>query len=422
MLKAAMQAIAIWFGTQLLMGKIMGPKTPAPVITTDSTGAVVTVQPNMAPIPSFWDRPDGLDEGAKYNPIPLRIAPMWSTDSPMDIMIVVSPSFVHEPLDKVPKERIVVDEKAFKMTNKSEKRVVDTSFAVPKEVQNNGTLWGHFYVGLSGQHLDPVAKEYDPTRAYHFIHPLTQYLTKKKVIKTKNLLGPANATEETEVEETPAGRVITSFYHQNHTFSFIPDSGVMNYATLHPAIRQFVHLDATGARDGSGQNGWYYPMLFVNTFWQLKAHMTELNSTVTRLPFHVDLNTQANWLFSILTSIEEGNKQTQRQVASGGPIPAGGDGSEFEMFKEILLDSNPYLLLTTVVVSILHMVFEMLAFKNDIVRLLLKTYDTNADKFSPTTGTRRTTLGSQFVPSSGTYLCKALSSCISLTITRILIG
>lgn len=374
MLKAGLQAFAIWIGMQFVMGKIMGPKPPAAVTTTDASGRVISVQPNTAPIPSYWERPESLEDGAKYSPIPLRIAPMWPTDSTMDIVVVVSPSFVHEPLDKVPKERIVIDEKAFRMTDKNEKRVIDTSFAVPKEVQNNGTLWGHFYIGLSGQKLDPVAKGYDPTRAYHFMHPLTQYLPKKKVIKTKNLLGPANATEESAVEEAPAGRVISSFYHPNFTMSFIPDSGVMNYATLHPAIRQFVHLDATEARDGSGQNGWYYPMLFINTFWQLRSHMTELNSTVARLPFHVDLNTQANWLFSIITSIEEGNKQTQRQIANGGPVPAGGDGSEFEMFKEILLDSNVYLLITTAVVSVLHMIFEMLAFKSDIVSLPCQSY------------------------------------------------
>jgi len=44
----------------------------------------------------------------------------------------------------------------------------------------------------------------------------------------------------------------------------------------------------------------------------------------------------------------------------------GGDGSEMEMFKEILLDTNIYLLSTTFFVSILHMIFEGLAFKNDI--------------------------------------------------------
>lgn len=48
-------------------------------------------------------------------------------------------------------------------------------------------------------------------------------------------------------------------------------------------------------------------------------------------------------------------------------MPAGGgDGSEFEMIKEVLLDTNIYLLATTVVVSIFHMIFEMLAFKSDI--------------------------------------------------------
>lgn len=36
------------------------------------------------------------------------------------------------------------------------------------------------------------------------------------------------------------------------------------------------------------------------------------------------------------------------------------------MLKEILLDTNPYLLGTTILVSILHMIFEMLAFKSDI--------------------------------------------------------
>jgi hypothetical protein len=50
----------------------------------------------------------------------------------------------------------------------------------------------------------------------------------------------------------------------------------------------------------------------------------------------------------------------------GNPPAGGGDGTEFEMVKEILLDTNIYLLGTTVVVSIFHMIFEMLAFKSDI--------------------------------------------------------
>jgi hypothetical protein len=94
--------------------------------------------------------------------------------------------------------------------------------------------------------------------------------------------------------------------------------------------------------------------------------MTTLNSTVTKLPLHINLNNFANWKFSIIASIDESVKQTARNAAQGVSTPGGGDGSEFEMIKEILLDTNPILLGTTVIVSIFHMLFEMLAFKSDI--------------------------------------------------------
>jgi hypothetical protein len=364
--KSALQGIAIFVAMQFFMSKFMG-STPANTTTTDASGAVVTVPGNTGAIPLFTARPDGLDEGAVYNPMPQRIAPIWPVDSLLDLTIVVSPSIAHVPIAKVSKDKIVVEEKKFNMGNSSDKRVIDTTFNVPKEVQNNGTLWGHFYIGLAGSTLDPSITGYDPARAYHFIRPLTQYIPKKKVKKTKSLLGPANETE-LAVEEVPKGPIITSFYHSNFTMSLIPDSGVMSYPNMHPAVMQYLHLEATGARDGSGQNGWYYPILFVNTFWQLKSHMTELNSTVTTLPFHVDLNTQKNWLFGIVASVDEGAKQTARNAASGAAPPVGGgDGSEFEMFKEILIDTNIYLLGTTMFVSVLHMIFEMLAFSSDIV-------------------------------------------------------
>ena len=42
-----------------------------------------------------------------------------------------------------------------------------------------------------------------------------------------------------------------------------------------------------------------------------------------------------------------------------------GDGEQDE-FKRVILEGNPYLLGITAVVSLLHSVFDMLAFKNDI--------------------------------------------------------
>jgi len=194
---------------------------------------------------------------------------------------------------------------------------------------------------------------------------LNNYLPKRKLKKKKNLLSAADQQEEVEDDSSPDVS-IASFYHPNVTVAVIPDSGVQKYKFLHPAVRQHMQLETSGARDPSGQNGWYYPILFLNKFWQLKSHMTELNSTVETVPLRITLSHMRNWQFSLLTSLDEGMKQTALQSANGGSVPAGGDGSEFEMLKEVLLDTNPYMLATTGIVSVFHMIFETLAFKNDI--------------------------------------------------------
>ena len=262
-------------------------------------------------------------------------------------------------------QQLVLQEEDFTLGDWQDTRGIDTTIEVPTEVQKNGTWWAHFYIGLHGKTLDPEASSFDPTKAYHFARPLNQILPKKKVAKKKNLLSGSNDTNVVEDEE-PKTPGFGSYYHPNFTMSFIPDSGVQSYPNMHPAVRQHVHFESSGARDQSGQNGWYYPILFVNTFWQLRDHMTELNSTVTEVPLHITINNMKNWKMAIYSSLDEGMKQNQRQAASGGPMPMGGDGSEFEEFKRVLIDTNIYLLSTTAIVSILHMVFEALAFKSDI--------------------------------------------------------
>lgn len=199
-----------------------------------------------------------MNEGAQYRSVPKKVAPIWPQDSHVDIIVTLSPSFNPVPITQVPDEYVVLQEKEFHLNNYTDKRTIETSFTVPKAVQNNGTLWGHFYIGLNGSNLDPRQPGFDPAKAYHFAWPLTQYLPKKRVAKTRNLLEAApDAAEAEEEEEQPVGAIITNHYHPNASFSFIPGLGVMEYEQMHPAARQFLRLEATGARDGTGQNAWY---------------------------------------------------------------------------------------------------------------------------------------------------------------------
>ncbi|KAL8668273.1 MAG: hypothetical protein Q9168_007097 [Polycauliona sp. 1 TL-2023] len=352
-IQQAIQAIAIFFLVQFVVGQFLGNNSKSS--TSGKTPAA----------PSFGDRPAAADV-ADYTSIPKTITPIWPMNSSLDISIYVSPSLVMPELGSVDKSSLVVEEKAFAIGDWKENRKIDTSFEVPKEVQNNGTLWAHFYVALHGYPLDPTANGYDVANAFHVFHPLNHVIPKKKVAKTRKLVGSSDVEVVEEEKPEVSGPTWSSYYHPNFTMSFIPDSGTQSYVNMHPAMRQYVHLESSGARDATGQIAWYYPILFVNTFWQLRDHMTELNSTVKELPLHIDLNNLANWKFGLYSSIGEGQKQSQKQAASGGPMPAGGDGSEFEAFKSILLDTNIYLLGTTAIVTVLHMVFEGLAFKSDI--------------------------------------------------------
>ncbi|KIV91520.1 hypothetical protein PV10_06052 [Exophiala mesophila] len=346
------QGIAIFMAIQFVSNQFFGSKSS----TTTSSG------PKPGTV-TFDQRPEA-NTVANYSAVPFHISPIWPTDSELDIQIYVSPVTKLPKLSTLPREILVLDEKKFKQGDYKDTRDISTTIELPKEVQHNATLLAHFFIGLAGAELDPSSKDYDPAKAHHFTRPLTQYHAKKKVRKLKNLL---DKSEEAAAEpEEPQGVQISSYYHPNFTLALIPNTGVQDWRQMHPAVRKNIVLEPTGARDDSGQNGWYYPVFYLNTFWQLRSHMTELNDTVSSVPLNIHLYNLINWQYSILASIDDGMKQQQQQAAFGTPSPTGGDGSEMEKFKEILLDTNSYLLATTFFVSILHMIFEALAFKNDI--------------------------------------------------------
>ncbi|ORY17966.1 cleft lip and palate associated transmembrane protein 1 [Clohesyomyces aquaticus] len=364
LIKTLVQSVGIFFLIQFATKQFFPAPAPAAQNGDASTGGATVARSNVQ-IPAYANRPHQMDAGAQYSPIPNNIAPMWPVGTELDISMYISPSLAMPALKSMPAETLLIHEKGFKFGDWNDNREIHTEFAVPSVVKQNATLFAHFYVAQSGAVLDPTVSGYDPSKAYHFVRPLTKYLPKKREVKKRNLLNDA-AEEAAITAAEKAPKVIASYYHPNFTVSLIPDSGTVSYPAMHPGPRQFFQLENTGARDATGQHGWYYPVLFINTFWQLKKHMTEINSTVTTLPLNVKLNNLNNWKFSVYASMEENIRQQAAAAAAGTASPTGGDGTEMEMFKEILIDSNTYLLAITAIVSIFHMFFEMLAFKNDV--------------------------------------------------------
>jgi hypothetical protein len=302
---------------------------------------------------------------------PDKISPIWPEGTPMDMSVYLSESpILSTPLlSPEMQEKKVFDEKEIKLGDWDEKRSVAVDVKFSENVQRNGTLFAHIVVARHGAEMDPAAPGYDRSQTFVVTRLLTRYHPKKKIIKTKKLIGGSEEEEENHEEvpaTTPDGKpVIASYWHSNLTLNIIPDGGVLAWRTLPPPLRQHVVLERTGAREETGRNGWYYPIVYPNEFWLLRDHMVELNSTVESLPLYIDVSPMSWWKFQLIASMDFSFKQsTANPNAALGQTAS--TGAELEEFKRVLIETNVWLLGTTAVVSLLHTVFEMLAFKNDI--------------------------------------------------------
>lgn len=105
--------------------------------------------------------------------------------------------------------------------------------------------------------------------------------------------------------------------------------------------------------------GKYEPKLFHNEFWMLRSSQFPLNDTVVSVDLEMEYYPISLWKWQLMEQMENSWKQ-QREMGTGG------GETEIEIMKNMLIETSPTLLVTTAVVSVLHMVFDCLAFKNDI--------------------------------------------------------
>lgn len=195
------------------------------------------------------------------------------------------------------KGALVAREEKFKLGDWQEKRSVSLDVPFSKRVQNNGTLFAHVFMAKHGAQMDPRLPGYEPGTSFNTFKLLTRYYPKKKVVKTKKLVGGGSSgpseeelkeeerirkeEEESWLDKRTGKPVIKSYWHSNLTLGVVGDGSVLQWPSMPPAVRENVVLEQTGAREESGSNGWYYPIVYPNDFWLLRDHMVEINNTVS---------------------------------------------------------------------------------------------------------------------------------------------
>ncbi|RCH80039.1 hypothetical protein CU098_003112, partial [Rhizopus stolonifer] len=257
-------------------------------------------------------------------------------------------------------------------------------------IQHNGTVYAHIFITQNEMPIDPNDKTFHPNAVVYYRHVLTKFYPQKAIVKQKNLLKKGEEEEEEEqvqkkeekqpVEEVEAGSAasivdlgagilgdltrrgpMVAHWQENVTLALITDKkSVLPKNGLQPPVIKYVQFDHALARTPNGKQGFYRPILFPNDFWALQQNAFPVNDTVNSLPLLIRLEPISMWKFNIYATLDESMKQ-QANSPMGGMT-----SSDLDEVKRMFMETNPVLLGTTILVSLLHSLFEMLAFKNDI--------------------------------------------------------
>jgi len=101
----------------------------------------------------------------------------------------------------------------------------------------------------------------------------------------------------------------------------------------------------------------YAPPVYFDYFWLMNDRLVLLNETTTEVPLELTYSPISLLRWQLMSQMEASFAQQENY---------GSTEQDTESIRRMLLEANPILLVVTFLVSILHMVFDFLAFKNDI--------------------------------------------------------
>ncbi|GMH10373.1 hypothetical protein Nepgr_012214 [Nepenthes gracilis] len=240
-------------------------------------------------------------------------------------------------------------------------RKLSLKYYPSESLKHNGSLYAHVFFAHSGFSPDPNDPEYQPLASFGKSNPVVTYFPKSKLDKKRSLLGSTKNSNEGETlsegdedtqadskDDGPAEWI--SYWKQNITINLVDDFTRYSRNAVPQNIAPYLNIEPT--------TGNYYPMIFFNEFWLLKDKLIPINDTATELPLHLEVGPISMTKWQIFLQIDQ-SFQMHRHY---GSMLEG----EADELKRVFLEGNPYLLVITMVVSLLHSVFDMLAFKNDI--------------------------------------------------------
>ncbi|XP_039951246.1 putative lipid scramblase CLPTM1 [Bactrocera neohumeralis] len=228
-----------------------------------------------------------------------------------------------------------------------------------KSLMNNGSIYLHTFVTRAGESPNPDADNYAKKGMMGYQHKILNKYKRIRVNRNYNLLGGEKERLAKELEQANLKDTIVSHWHPNITINLVVDQTNWAAGTVPPPLDEYVKFVDGGKT--------YLPIVFINDYWNLQREYFPINETTPDLDLHITFQPLSMFKWQLYAAQQMKNKwggnMLGELMTAGAPEESDEDQ---DSLKETLLDTNIYLLGLTIAISILHSVFELLAFKNDI--------------------------------------------------------
>jgi hypothetical protein len=235
--------------------------------------------------------------------------------------------------------------------------IYEKSMQVPlsERVQNNGSIYIHSFVVKAGKTPNPKdGKRFSKKNTVYKKQRLNKF--KKKMYKTTaNLLtGETEQSVEDQMKAMTIKSEIVSHWHPNLTINIVYDYTPWVPGQIPPPLDEFVEFTPSLAQ--------YKPILWLNDYWNLGRDYQTINSSTPVMNLTLTFHPISMFKWQMYSAQTMKNKFN----LLAGMMGEEEEDNDQDSVKEAFLETNLYLLILTFCISIVHSVFEFLAFKNDI--------------------------------------------------------
>lgn len=248
---------------------------------------------------------------------------------------------------------LIHKEETFDVNSKFE-RIVNVT--LPKKTRNNGTLYALIFVHQAG-----VTPWQDP-RQVHLVAQLTTYMVPKLpeislISGDDQTQGQKEEVQQKKGEGDPAAAPTSTADHPvSHwrtrlTFNIVGDPFVFDRESLPSDVHRYLRVFQNGKKMV------YLPLLFVDELSNRVKDLAEINSTSMELPLTISYDSISLGRLRFWIHMQDAVFSLQQ---------FGFTEKDADEIKGIFVDTNLYFLGLTFFVAAFHLLFDFLAFKNDI--------------------------------------------------------